>query len=169
MNIYLCGPVSKGPRAEAFAQFQDVEQESRRRANDAKVQIWTDNPMRFCPASHEWHEAMRVCVGELVRCDGIALLQGWQESKGAALELRLSQDLQIPVVYIEPPFDHEYPYEVFSAAPETARYYNDRLSQFEKEGAEESIAERAAAELSDRYLDPHGFEYISEVQEHGKA
>jgi hypothetical protein len=167
-HVYLCGPVSGRPLKEVAPHFYMVEEEIRRkaRANYDGVYICTSNPMRFCPPDFGWHEAMRDCVGEMVRCGGIALLQGWQASRGAALELKLAQELRIPVVYVEPPIDSAHLTELFTAAPETARYYNARLLRFQQEGATESTAEsRAAAELSNRYLDPHGFEYIGIEQE----
>jgi hypothetical protein len=76
------------------------------------------------------------------------------------------------VVYVEPPIDANLYHTLDAAAPETIRYYNARLARFLAEGVEYSFAEaRADAELVNRYLDPHGFEYISisEEEEHGKA
>jgi hypothetical protein len=158
-NIYLCGPVTGN--GQAVHSFKSVEEKIWNAAQNSGITIYTYNPVRICPPGFTWHLAMRVCVGELVRCHGIALLQGWQRSKGAALELKLAQDLHIPVVYAEPPFDYLDMSALFTAAPETLRYYNARLVQFHREGVEESLAEdRAAAELANRYLDPYGFEYI---------
>ena len=103
---------------------------------------------------------MRICVSELAKCGGIALLQGWQRSKGAALELKLAQDLHIPVVYVEQPVDYIALNELFTAAPETLCFYNDCLVKFHKEGMDESLAENhAVLELTNRYLYTFGFEY----------
>jgi hypothetical protein len=165
-HIYLCGPVSGRTREEFTAHFIRIEQEIRNRANVGTVQVCTSNPVRFCPPEFDWHQAMRTCIGELVRCGGIALLQGWQRSKGATLELKLAQDLHIPVVYVEPPTDYLGLSNLFTAVPEALRYYNARLSRFQQEGIFESLAEnRAIVELSNRYLDPYGFEYIDNTQE----
>ncbi|MDR0301516.1 MAG: DUF4406 domain-containing protein [Treponema sp.] len=162
-HIYLCGPVTGQKRQEAANHFAAVEKKIR---DGVSEPVFTSNPMRFCPPELDWYGAMKTCVGEMVRCHGIALLQGWQRSKGATLELKLAQDLQIPVVYIEPPLDYLDLSELFTAAPETLRYYNARLTQFHNEGVEESLAEnRAIVELTHRYLDPYGFEYIENSQE----
>ena len=161
-HIYLCGPVTGRDGAEASGHFYKVEQNIHQNKDaESAEMICTSNPMRFCDPNISWPRAMKICIGEMVRCGGIALLQGWQESKGAKIELKLAQDLHIPVVYVEPPLDFIGLGKLFDAAPETLRYYNARLSQFQREGVEESLAEdRAIAELANRYLDPYGFEYI---------
>ena len=152
-NIYICGPVTGRPYKEAKAHFSGVVKRIYEAANSNKVNVMVRNPMHFCPPDSGWHEAMTFCVRKLSQCHGIALLQGWQKSKGAALELKLAQDLHIPVVHVEPPVDFMDINELFIAAPETLQYYNARLSQFHREGAEETLAEnRATAELVNRYL-----------------
>lgn len=161
-HIYLCGPVSGRRREVAALHFNGVEQSIRYLARMGDAHVCTSNPMRFCPPDLGWHQAMRACVGELARCGGVALLQGWQKSTGAKLELKLAGDLHIPVVYIEPPVECVYLSSIFAAAPETLRYYNALLLQLQKKGVDEGLAGgKALAELANRYLDPHGFEYIS--------
>ena len=159
--IYLCGPVTGSEQAEYF--FDKTERKIKSAAKSNNIEIHASNPMRFFAPSFDWYEAMKLCITILVKCDGIALLNGWQNSKGASLEIKLAQDLHIPVVYVEPPLDDLS--GLFTAAPETLRYFNARLVQFHNEGVEESVAEnRAIAELANRYLDPYGFEYIETTE-----
>jgi len=156
--VYVCGPVTGRKHQETASHFLAAEKRIR---DDSNKLIEVVNPIRLCKPDAEWHKAMRICVRWLSMCDGIALLQGWQRSKNATLELKLAQDLRIPVVYVEPPLDYLGLSELFTAAPETLRYYNARLTRFYDEGTEEALAEkRATAELANRYLDPYGFEYI---------
>jgi len=42
-----------------------------------------------------WAEAMKYDIGEMLRCDGVALLPNWEDSKGSCLEARLAKDLGI--------------------------------------------------------------------------
>jgi len=164
--IYISGPVSGRKWVNACYQFHANERRIRAAARESKIEIGIYSPVNFCLPSFSWQTAMRACVRELCQCHGIAMLQGWQKSKGAAIELKLAQELHIPVVYIEPPAGFMDINELFIAAPETLRYYNARLSQFHREGVEESLAEnRAAVELANRYLDPYGFEYIEISEE----
>ena len=157
-RIYLCGPVTGRIHYEAANHFKKI---GIRLIRSSETSVDVSNPMVFCSSDLNWINAMKTCVRELITCHGIALLQGWQKSKGAAIELKLAQDLHIPVVFVETPLDFLGLNELFTAAPETLRYYNARLSQFHNEGMLESLAEeRATAELANRYLDPYGFEYI---------
>jgi hypothetical protein len=157
-HIYLCGPVTGRKPQEAFKHFAGNEEKLRKAFSET---IGIVNPLRLCAPDTDWHKAMRICVSELAKCGGIALLQGWQRSKGAALELKLAQDLHLPVVFVEQPVDYIGLNELFTAAPESLRFYNTYLTKFHKEGMEETLAEnRAVLELTNRYLNPHGFEYI---------
>jgi len=47
----------------------------------------------------KWADCMRADIPELLKCDGIALLPGWQLSRGASLEHRIATDLGMTVVY----------------------------------------------------------------------
>jgi len=160
-NIYICGPVSGRHYKEAEEHFNNNEERILYAAKNNEVDVSTTNPMRLCLPDTEWHHAMRICVRELTSCHGIALLQGWEFSKGAKTELWIARQLQIPVVYIEPPAGPEDLSEVFISASEAFRYYDARLERFQNRDIDQTIAEeRAAFELANRYLDPYGFEYI---------
>jgi len=165
-SIYIAGPITGRPWVFASDHFHANERRIRSAARESKIEIAIHNPVDICLPSYGWQTAMRHCIRELTCCHGIAMLRGWEKSKGAKIELALAQDLHIPVVYIEPSDDFMYINEIFTAAPEALRYYNARLLQFEREGVEESLAEkRAEAELVNRYLDPYGFEYIEISEE----
>lgn len=47
--------------------------------------------------AHKWADYMRRDVVRLVSCDGIVLLPGWQQSRGARLEAKLAYDLDMAV------------------------------------------------------------------------
>jgi hypothetical protein len=54
------------------------------------------NPAAFeFPGDVPWAEAMKHVIAEMLRCDGVALLPSWEESKGAWIEARLALDLGI--------------------------------------------------------------------------
>jgi hypothetical protein len=161
-TIYLSGPVSGRSEREYSLHFYKVADEIYRRAGIEGLAIETFNPVPHCRVYVEpgapWHECMRICVSQLARCDGIALLQGWESSRGARLELELADTLKIPVVYIEPPFGAE---DLARLPGELDRYHLVRCARCLEDGFSEEFAEdRALAETANRYLDPHGFEYL---------
>jgi hypothetical protein len=162
-TVYLSGPVSGRPEKEYSEHFYRAGGEIRRRAAaDRPGMIAAFNPVPYRKAKTEpgapWHECMRYCVSRLAQCDGIALLQGWENSRGARLELDLADKLKIPVVYIEPPVN----VEGFSRFPaELNRYFQARYEQRIGQGYKEEFSEECALyETANRYLDPHGFEYL---------
>lgn len=158
--MYISGPVSGRAREEAAEHFEANARRIRAAARENGMGMAIVSPLRICRPSVSWDIAMRQCIGELIHCDGIAMLQGWQHSRGAKIELALAHSIHIPVVYVEPPAGPMDLSELFITAPETLRYYNARLAKLREEGVEESLAEeRAASELANRYLDPYGFEY----------
>lgn len=49
----------------------------------------------------EWHEFMRTDIMALVTCNGVAALPGWQESRGAVLEVHIAHALGMTVKPLE--------------------------------------------------------------------
>lgn len=45
---------------------------------------------------HEWQDHMRADIRMLLECDGVALLDGWMESRGARLEESIAHALSMP-------------------------------------------------------------------------
>jgi hypothetical protein len=48
----------------------------------------------------EWHEYLRRDLAELVKCDTIAMLPGYEKSKGARLEKHVAEELGMRVIFI---------------------------------------------------------------------
>ncbi|MDR5856625.1 DUF4406 domain-containing protein [Caballeronia sp. LZ062] len=91
MKLYIAGPMSGYPELN-FPAF-DAEA-ARLRAfgyeivNPAEIDVGP-NP--------DWLTAMRAGIKQLVDCDGIALLPGWQASAGANIEHSLARGLGLRV------------------------------------------------------------------------
>ncbi|GHV93207.1 hypothetical protein AGMMS50268_37100 [Spirochaetia bacterium] len=88
-RIYICGKVTGDPN------YQKKFLEAEERLHLAGV--WPVSPASFISKNTEWLKAMRLAIRELVRCDGIALLPDWKQSKGAKIEERLARDLGLEV------------------------------------------------------------------------
>jgi hypothetical protein len=59
------------------------------------------NPVACVPPGWNWSQAMRVVVGLMLECDGVALLDDWADSKGARIEVRLARDVGIPAMLLD--------------------------------------------------------------------
>lgn len=58
------------------------------------------NPAEINPDhSVPWATCMRDDIAQLVRCDGIVLLPGYESSRGACLELTIARALGLNVTY----------------------------------------------------------------------
>jgi hypothetical protein len=55
------------------------------------------NPAKRAFEGYTWEEAMRQVIHYMVLCDGVSLLPGWIESRGAKIEERLARELGIEV------------------------------------------------------------------------
>ncbi|WP_099235266.1 DUF4406 domain-containing protein [Pseudomonas sp. ICMP 460] len=56
------------------------------------------NPAEINPDGGTWSDCMRRDIAALMDCDTVATLPGWQESKGAQLEVLIAQHLGMTVV-----------------------------------------------------------------------
>lgn len=80
MRIYVSGPMTGKP-ALNFPAFNAAAAELRALGIDVV------NPAELNPdPGKSWRECMAVDIKALVDCDAILLLDGWQLSRGAALE-----------------------------------------------------------------------------------
>lgn len=94
-RVYLSGPMT-GMRDNNFPAFNAVASEMRRRGFEVV------NPAEIKPEGvMTWENCMRADLQALLTCDAIALLGGWENSKGAHLELHLAHRVGMTVVFAE--------------------------------------------------------------------
>lgn len=95
--VYISGPMSGLPDLN-FPAFNAAAQQLRGLGLNAV------NPAEINPDSAmSWTACMRADIKALCDCDAIALLPGWERSKGAHLELHLAHRLGLDVVYTDRP------------------------------------------------------------------
>jgi len=56
------------------------------------------NPAELNPEPGTWSECMRRDIAALMDCDTVATLPGWQDSRGASLEVHIGKELGMKVV-----------------------------------------------------------------------
>lgn len=87
-RIYIAGPCTGLPDNNYPAFSQEA---ARLRAIGFTVENPAENQQQV-----DWQSYMRVAIAQLVKCDAVALLPGWQLSRGAMVEHRLAISLGIP-------------------------------------------------------------------------
>ncbi|WP_460151138.1 DUF4406 domain-containing protein [Pseudomonas sp. H2_C02] len=56
------------------------------------------NPAELNPDGGSWNDCMRRDIAALMECDTVATLAGWQDSRGASLEVHIGKELGMTVV-----------------------------------------------------------------------
>ncbi len=85
-RIYLAGPMTGLPEFNYPAFHAEAE---RLRALGFEVV----SPAEINPEGGTWEECMRKDIAVLVTCDAVALLPGWENSRGAMIENFLGEQL----------------------------------------------------------------------------
>lgn len=96
MKLYIAGPMTGLPEFNYPAFF-----DAARRLEAVGVE--PINPARVAgrEGCSSWLDYMRASLRDVAECDGIAVLPGWQDSRGAALEVHIARSLDLPVRPVE--------------------------------------------------------------------
>ena len=91
LRIYVAGPMTGLPELN-FPAFHAATATLRAQGHEVV------NPAEINPdVTMAWHACMRRDIAELVTCDAIHLLNGWQHSKGATLEHHIAERLGLVI------------------------------------------------------------------------
>lgn len=92
--IYLSGPMTGLPEFN-YPAFNAMAATLRGRG------FVVNNPAENGMAGRGWGECMRVAIKQLCDSDVIVMLDGWEDSRGARIEIRMAGDRGIPVFFAE--------------------------------------------------------------------
>lgn len=116
MILYIAGPMTGLPDLN-YPQFRDVagrlqalgfdvldpstiDEQFPLKHDDGCEVVMGDGGAMFCECGaierKNWQWYMRKAVGMLAEADGVALLRGWERSRGASAEVALAKALEIP-------------------------------------------------------------------------
>lgn len=92
--IYVSGPMTGYPEAN-YPAFHRAERSliaaGHRVLNPARHEV---DPTKT------WQDYMRLALHDVAECTAVALLDGWEHSRGARLEVRVARGLGLPVQYL---------------------------------------------------------------------
>lgn len=95
MRIYLTGPMT-GITQLNFPRFNAEAARLR------ELGFTVINPAEInADTSRSWRDCMRADIRELVTCDAIALLPGWERSRGASLEHHIATALNLWIFTVD--------------------------------------------------------------------
>lgn len=93
MKAYVSGRISGINQNLARSRFDEAEQ--------LLSSVGFDDV--FNPMKHQdcetWQQYMRRDIAELMKCDVIFMLDGWELSKGARIEHSIAQKIAMPILY----------------------------------------------------------------------
>lgn len=89
--LYIAGPMTGYPD-ENRATFHAAHAELQ-----SAGYICMNPALNGLPRTAPWHHHMRRDYSMLIACAGVALLPGWERSRGARLEVAWADALQMPV------------------------------------------------------------------------
>jgi hypothetical protein len=84
MRIYLAGRVTGLNYRTVRKRFARAE------AYLISIGFEVVNPLRIVPEGCTWTDSMRICIHYLSLCNYIALLPGWEKSRGASIEYEVA-------------------------------------------------------------------------------
>ena len=90
-RVYIAGPMTGLPEFN-YPAFNAAERLLSERGYDA---VSPARPYAVEPTSYKGY--MVRGLGDVASCDGVALLSGWQHSRGALLELHVAFELRLKV------------------------------------------------------------------------
>lgn len=94
-KLFISGPISGRPYKEAVIHFNAYALLVHQFGFDPV------NPIRLCCPIWSWWRCMAVCLWHLLWCDAVLFLRGWDMSRGARIEHKVSKILDKVIMYEE--------------------------------------------------------------------
>lgn len=91
VKLYVAGPMTNYPNLNRSAFTHATTALA-----NAEYEVY--NPAPFEQEGWTQAQYVRWALREMLACDGVATLHGWQESWGASIEVRTAQSVLMPVL-----------------------------------------------------------------------
>lgn len=94
MKIYISGKISGTDLTETRARFAAAAKVTKRLGYEPV------NPLENGLSEHDsWEAHMLKDIIDLLQCNAIYMLQGWEDSKGARIEHYIATKIGMPIMY----------------------------------------------------------------------
>ena len=94
MNIYIAGKITGLSEREALAKFNKADDTITAKGHTVC------NPMMLSHChDRTWNSYMKECLRAMLKCDAVFALSDWEYSRGAAVEVKLAQEVGMPIYY----------------------------------------------------------------------
>lgn len=95
MRLYIAGPMT-GFHDFNYPAFRAAETALRAAGYDVENPVDNDDGKE-----HPWNWFMKAALAQVIVCQGIAVLDGWHNSKGAWLEVTVAKALSMQVETVD--------------------------------------------------------------------
>jgi hypothetical protein len=107
VKVYISGPITGLPRELARRIFTNAAKELVDQGHEPVDPFGLPHPAgcgcrRPVDGEHDWACCLRKDIRALVDCDAILMLEGWERSHGARLELQVAAGVGLQVLWAEP-------------------------------------------------------------------
>ena len=95
MKIYISGSISGRPQSAAKLHFAFASEDIKKMGHEHV------NPIEISPfdESKTWKDYMIDDIKQLLYCDAIYMLRGWEMSKGANIEYFIAKELGLKIMF----------------------------------------------------------------------
>lgn len=100
VTYYLAGPMSGYPDFN-FPAFESAQSALAECGVSVESPHTLDGQESGLTGDALWKSMMRSALEMLLKCDGIILLKGWTDSRGALVEYNIAAALKMPVYFID--------------------------------------------------------------------
>lgn len=100
-RVYIAGRMSGLPDLN-YPMFHAAASHLRRLGYKVESPAECELP----PDSTTWQQFMRSGITQLMRCDAIVMLPGWEQSRGATAEHTIAKLIDIPVLHLDEAIVH---------------------------------------------------------------
>ena len=101
MRIYLSGKITGREKADYTIQFARAENFFKTSGFDVVNPVKIGEEILRKNPKAEWDDFMKADLEALKTCTYIALLEGWEESKGAKMEKAEAEKMGLEIMYLK--------------------------------------------------------------------